>query len=316
MRRFLPTVLCSVICVVASPLLVPSASATRAPEMIPLPVDFQPEGIAVGRGDTFYVGSLRSGDIYRGDLRTGQGSLFVDTDGRQAVGMRVDEDRKLLFVAGGIGGHVYVYSTRDGSQVANIEVGGPSTFTNDVALTRHAAYFTDTFAPRIYKVPYGRGGVGPAQTITVTGPAGVSVPGTFGLNGIDATPDGSTLIVDHTNESIVALVDPVTGVSREITLSGGSLAPGTPDGLQLEGRRLYVVQNFADEIAKIKLSGNLTSGRILRNITSAQFEVPSTAAVKGNLLAVVNAKFDLGLPPPFSPGAPPGTHFEVVTVRR
>jgi hypothetical protein len=40
-------------------------------------------------------------------------------------------------------------------------------------------------------------------------------------------------------------------------------------------------------------------------------------AVKGNLLAAVNAKFDLAhLPPPFGPGAPPGTEFEVVTVRR
>jgi sugar lactone lactonase YvrE len=304
------------VCAVASPLLAPPASATRAPETIPLPVDFQPEGIAVGRGDTFYVGSLRSGDIYRGDLATGEGSLFVDTTGRQAVGMRVDEARKLLFVAGGSGGHVYVYNTRDGSQAADIAVGGPNTFTNDVALTRHAAYFTDTFAPFIYKVPYGRGWFGPPQAISVTGPAGVSDPGTFGLNGIEATPDGSTLVVDHTNEGIIALVDPATGVSRTITLTGGSLVPATPDGLQLEGRMLYVVENFANTIAKIRLSGDLTSGRIVRNITSARFEVPSTVAVKGNLLAVVNAKFDLGLPPPFSTGAPLGTPFEVVTVRR
>ena len=316
MRRFLTAVLCVAMCAIAGPLLAPPASATRAPGTIPLPVDFQPEGIAVGRGDTFYVGSLRSGDIYRGHLRTGEGSLFVDTDGRQAVGMRVDEARNLLFVAGGTGGHVYVYNTRDGSQAADIAVGGPNTFTNDVALTRHAAYFTDTFAPLIYKVPYGRGWFGTPEAITVTGPAGVSDPGTFGLNGIDATADGSMLVVDHTNEGIIALVDPATGISREITLVGGSLVPTTPDGLQLEGRWLYVVENFANMIAKIKLSGDLTSGRIVRTITSDHFEVPSTVAVKGNLLAAVNAKFDLGLPPPFSTGAPPGTPFEVVTVRR
>ena len=94
--------------------------------------------------------------------------------------MRVDEARKLLFVAGGIGGHVYVYDTRDGSQVADIVVGGPTTFTNDVAITRQRPYFTDTFAPRIYKVPYGRGGFGTTQAITVTGPAGVSCPGPSG----------------------------------------------------------------------------------------------------------------------------------------
>ena len=158
--------------------------------------------------------------------------------------------------------------------------------------------------------------LGAPQAIPVTGPAGVSDPGTFGLNGIDVTADGSMLVVNHTNEGIIALVDPATGLSREITLTGGSLVPATPDGLQLEGRWLYVVENFANKIAKIKLSGDLTSGRIVRTITSDLFEVPSTAAVKGNLLAAVNAKFDLGLPPPFSTGAPPGTPFEVVTVRR
>ena len=315
MRRLLAAVLGAALCVTLA-LVTPPASASRTTRTVPLPVDFQPEGIAVGRGSTFYVGSLRSGDIYRGDLRTGKGSLLVDTDGRQAVGMRVDEARRLLFVAGGIGGHVYVYSTRDGSEVADLVVGGPTTFTNDVALTPDAAYFTDTFAPRIYKVPYGRGWFGTPEAITVTGPAGVSDPGTFGLNGIDATADGSTLVVNHTNEGILALVDPATGVSREITLTGGSLVPGTPDGLQLEGRRLYVVENFANTIAVIRLSGDLTSGRVVRSITSPAFEVPSTVAVKGDLLAAVNAKFDLGFPPPFSPGAPLGTTFEVVVVRR
>jgi hypothetical protein len=30
---------------------------------------------------------------------------------------------------------------------------------------------------------------------------------------------------------------------------------------------------------------------------------------------LVNARFDLGLPPPFGPGAPPGTEYDVVVVR-
>ena len=62
------------------PLLVTPASAAPRPSSIPLPDDFQPEGIAVGEGNTFYVGSLRDGDIYRGDLRSGAGALFVDVD--------------------------------------------------------------------------------------------------------------------------------------------------------------------------------------------------------------------------------------------
>ncbi|GAA3653488.1 hypothetical protein GCM10022237_11660 [Nocardioides ginsengisoli] len=297
-------------------LLAAPASAARAPSTVPLPVDFQPEGIAIGTGSTFYVGSLRSGDIYRGDLRTGEGRVIAHNPDRAAVGMRVDEARKLLFVAGGLGGHVYVYDSRTGADVADITVGSPSTFTNDVALTKDAAYFTDTFAPYVYKVPYGDHGFGTPVAIHLTGPAGTSIPGTFGLNGIDATPDGSMLIVNHTQLGIVALVDPKTGVSTEIPVAGGGLIAGTPDGLQLEGHRLYVVQNFASSIAVVDLSGDYSHGVLVDTIHSDLLHVPSTAAVKGDTIAAVNARFDLGLPPPFSPGAPPGTTFDVVLLSK
>jgi len=311
MRRFVPVIALLPVLLLAVP-----SSAKQQPTTVPLPVDFQPEGIAVGTGDTFFVGSLRDGDIYRGDLGTGEGAVFVHTSDRAAVGMRVDEARKLLFVAGGAGGHVYVYDTRDGSEVADIAVGPPTAFTNDVALTRDAAYFTDTFAPTIYRLPYDRGGFGVPTAIHVTGPAGVSIPGTFGLNGIDATPNGSTLIVNHTDQGILALVDPETGVSQEIPISGGSLVAGTPDGLQLQGRRVLVVENFANAIVEIRLSGDLTSGFLVNTITSDLFQVPTTAALHGSTIASVNGRFDLGLPPPFGPGAPPGTTFDVVLVQR
>jgi sugar lactone lactonase YvrE len=297
-------------------LLAVPASARPAATSVPLPTDFQPEGIAIGTGDTFYVGSLRDGDIYRGDLSTGRGRVFVDNADRAALGMRVDEARKLLFVAGGPGGHVYVYDTRDGSQVADVAVGPPSAFTNDVALTPGAAYFTDTFSPYLYKLPYGDAGFGAPVAIHVTGPAGTSTPGTFGLNGIDATADGSTLVVDHTDRGIVALVDPDTGVSTAITISGGALVAGTPDGLQLEGHRLFVVENFASTIVEIALSGDLSTGVVADTITSERLHVPTTMAVKGDTIAAVNGRFDLGLPPPFGPGAPPGTSFDVALVRR
>jgi hypothetical protein len=288
------------------------ASAGPPPSSIPLPVDFHPEGIALGEGTTFYVGSLTGGDIYRGDLATGAGSLFIDVTDRAAVGMRVDEDRDLLFVAGLLTGHVYVYSTVDGSTVADLEV-GPGTFTNDVALSHGTAYFTDTFAPKIYKVAYGDGSWA-VSTINVTGPAG-AIATTFGLNGIDATPDGKTLIVNHTELGIVATVDPVTGVSQEIALAGDGLIPGTPDGLQLEGHTLFVDENFANTIAKIRLSPDLSSGRIVSNITSPLFRVPTTFVKHGATLAAVNGRFDLGFPPPFGPGPPPGTEYDVVQVR-
>src|SRR6187402_839160 len=76
-----------------------AATNQAFPARIDLPDGFQPEGIATA-GQQFYVGSIPTGDVYRGSLRTGQGSLFVDAPaGRQAIGMKVDRGR--LFVAGG-----------------------------------------------------------------------------------------------------------------------------------------------------------------------------------------------------------------------
>jgi len=46
----------------------------------------------------------------------------------------------------------------------------------------------------------------------------------------------------------------------------------------------------------------------IQTITSPLFEVPTTAALFGNVLAAVNAKFDTGLPPT-------ATQFEVILVR-
>src|SRR5687767_8335231 len=77
-----------------------TSSAAPFPEVIPLPDGFQPEGIASGTGTTFYVGSIPTGAVYRGDLRTGEGQLVVPVQaGRNAIGLKFDAPTGLLFVA-------------------------------------------------------------------------------------------------------------------------------------------------------------------------------------------------------------------------
>ena len=193
-------VIASLLSAAMIPLLVAPAMAAPRPSSIPLPDDFQPEGIAVGEDSTFYVGSLRDGDIYRGDLRSGKGKRFVDVDNRVAVGMRVDDARDWLVVAGGATGRAWVYDTEDGTTAARLRLGPrDATFSNDVAITQDALYFTDTFAARIYKVPIRADGTfGATKAITVTGPAAAT--GGFGLNGIDST-HRPRLLVAHTTSA-------------------------------------------------------------------------------------------------------------------
>ena len=81
------------------------------------------------------------------------------------------------------------------------------------------------------------------------------------------------------------------------------------DGILLEGRTLWAVQNFSNQISTFRLSGDLSSGSLTKVITSDAFQVPTTVARFGDRLAVVNAKFDTGLPPTAS-------EYEVVVVDR
>ena len=292
------------------------ASSAPFPESSPLPIDFAPEGIATGPASTFYAGSLTSGDIYRGDLRTGAGGIFIDApSGRGAVGMKVDQAHHLLFVAGGFTGQAYAYDTRNGSTVAVYQFGTPgASLLNDVIVTSAGAYFTDSFFPRLYLIPFEPGGtLGAGRTLPITGPASAVDPTFPNLNGIEATADGSTLIVNHTGLGKLFTIDSHTGVSAELAVEG--LIPRTLDGLLLVGRTLYAVENFANSVAVVDLSADLTSGVITSTITSPAFRVPTTVAAFGDRLALVNGRFDLGFPPPLGPGAPPGTDYNVVIVR-
>jgi sugar lactone lactonase YvrE len=269
--------------------------ATAAPsEIIVLPGATSAEGIANGGGTTFYAGDLFAGDIFRGDVQAGTAHLFIDAPaGRMAVGMAADLEHELLFVAGGFTGQAYVYDTLTGATVATYQFGAPNTaLINDVALTKDGAWFTDSFQPRLYFVPVNEAGVpGAFLTLQLTGPA-AEISGQFNLNGIQATPNGKTLIVAHSTNGELYTVDPVSGASA--TIAGVSVP--SVDGILLQGKRMWAVQN-TNQVTRVQLSPHLTSGAIEEVITSDLFQVPATAARFGSRLAVVNAKFDTGFPP-------------------
>ena len=284
-----------------------AAAQAATGEVIVLPGATSAEGIAAAEGSTFYAGDLFTGDIYRGDVRRGTAELFVDAPaGRQAVGMIVDLVHRLLIVAGGFTGQAYVYDLETGDTLATYQLGvAGASLINDVTLAKGGAWFTDTFQPRLFFVPISpTGALGSSQTLTLAGPA-ADVSGQFNLNGIRATPNGKTLIVAHTANGALYTVDPDTGASQSVA---GVSVPNV-DGILFEAGHLWAVQNFSNQISRIRLSPDLASGVVEQVITSELFQIPATAARFGNRLAVVNAKFDTGLPPT-------ADQYEVVLVER
>lgn len=290
------------------------------PSVIRLPNGFQPEGIAIGGGHTFFTGSIIGGAIYRGDLRTGAGDLLVQPQmNGSAVGMSFDSRSHFLFVAGGFSGSASVYDARTGELKAAYQLNSSleASLVNDVVVTRTAAYFTDSFRSFIYRVPLGPGGRLPPQSEVVEIPLGgdfMPGPGAplgVSANGIDATPDGKYLILNNSDLGTLYRVDPVTGHALLIDLAGVSLVFG--DGILLDGFELYVVQNLLNQIAVVRLNIDRTRGTLTRVINDSAFRIPATVAAFGNSLYAVNARFDVA--PPTMP-ADPATEFEIVRVSR
>jgi hypothetical protein len=266
------------------------------PDTIDLPAGFVGEGVAVGSHDTFYAGSVADGRVARGDLRDGFSEVFVpDPIVASATGLKADLRHNLLWVSGAGTGQAAVYTLETGAPVVALKLTTAPSFINDVIVTRRAAYFTNSFAPEIYRVPVSRDGVvGTPETIALSGPAAEVRPG-FNLNGIEATSDGHTLIVVNTTTGKLFTVDARTGDSALIDVDGMTFP--SADGLLLRGDTLFVLQNglsptpVPNQIVVVRLRHHLTEGSVVDTITSPLFETATTLARSGDVLVAVNSQF-------------------------
>jgi hypothetical protein len=295
-----------------------SAHSNVFPEIIPLPNGFQPEGIAIGINQAFYVGSLSSGQIIKGNLRTGASELLTIPEvPDQVVGLSFDPRSGYLFAAKGFTGMGTAYDSETGEVIQSFTLTDPMTdFINDVVVTRDAAFFTGSLTSVLYKVPLIKNGRLPEPVQVIS----LSLSGDFSMipegepqlgiyaNGIDATKNGEYLILANTELGEIYRVNPNTGEAKKIDL-GGNLLPFV-DGILLDGPILYGVQNFLNQVAVIKLSDDFLKGEIVKVITHPKFGIPTTVDEFGNQLYLVNAHFDIA--PPF--GIFPEVEFEVVKV--
>ncbi|MFI9546212.1 SMP-30/gluconolactonase/LRE family protein [Streptomyces sp. NPDC052016] len=279
---------------------------TAWPAGFPLPAGFQPEGIAIGARPFAYFGSLAGGDVYRASLATGRGSVVVQGlgAGHPTVGLKIDP-RGRLFLAGGDSGEIRTADARTGETEQVYATGG--TFVNDVILTPGAAWFTDSFAPQLYKLLLTRDGA-PKSVETVPLGGDWAQGDDFTANGIERTPDGSALLVVNAfaDGGRLMRVDPRTGTARAVDLGEARLPNG--DGLLLLGRTLYAVQQWQNAIDVFRLNASGTHGTAVARITDPRFRIPTTVAAWGDRLYLPNARFDVE--------PTPDTEYDVVAVDR
>ena len=284
----------------ATPFATPAAASGAAPharrDQVPLPVGFQPEGIAsIGR--TFFSGSVADGRIWRGDLITGRGAVLVPSvPGRSLRGMQVDRRTGLLWTTGSEGatGVVLAVNARTGAVVRRFEVPGAG-FLNDLVVTRRTVWVTDSNVDRLTAVPLGRHGrpaSAPVRFLPLTGDWPATPAGQLGANGIRALPGGS-LVLNNTTAGGLYTVDPCTGRVRRIPVAG-TPAIRSGDGLELVGNRLYVVRGTGGSdvtVVRLHATRHGWTGTMKGVLTDPRLDVPSTATAALGRLWAVNARF-------------------------
>src|SRR5262249_4529900 len=209
--------------------------------------------------------------------------------GGSAFGVYVDQ-RNRLFIAGGGTCHAKVYDADTGALLADYTLTTPPCFINDVVVTRSGAYFTNTAgSPVLFRIPIGPDGeLGPsAQTLAPT-------PAVAGLPGIEATPNGKTLVVASITQSKLFTVNPQTGATREIVTDQPVLRG---DGLRLQGDTLYVAENLPSaavpgvpgDVAVVDLAPDLQSGKVVARLNNSADPLvnPSALGLYGQYIYVV-----------------------------
>ena len=309
LARSVPAVVAVTVAAAAAALLLvaaPAYAGSRAlPDRIWLPDGSQPEGLTITNRGRFFTGSLADGTIYVGDVRSRRVRVFAPGgEGLSATGM--DVRNGLLWVAGGETGKAWVYR-RNGRLIRTYDLNPTGGFINDVVVTRNAAYFTDSFEPFLYRVPIrddGKpGGSGSADARPVTGD--LEYEDGFNANGIDVIRGRARFVIAQTNTGELFLGRP-SGRTHEIDLHGEAVEIG--DGVLVRDRLVFVVQNFPNLVAKVRLSEDLSRGRVVSRTTDPDFDVPTSIDAFRGALYLVNARFDQP--------ARPGTNYWIAPIPR
>ena len=285
------------------------------PEAIAMPTGWEGEGIELGKGHEFFVGansfsslfgphpvSWLAGAIYKGNLRTGVGDFLVAPTGKSASGLSYDPRTDYLYAATGFGDFtemgVTVYDASSGDVITEITFGDGTGITiNDCLVTRTGVYCTDSINPNLYKVVLEKGGRLPSTPVVevIPMPGFEMVVGGFNANGLVGNFDGKQLVIVNISSGVLYRVDTASGEASPLEIEGAEQLFPNGDGLYLDGRTLYILQNFQDKIAVVQLWGDLSGGEFIKNIPGEgepnPLKIATTLIGFGNSLYAINTNF-------------------------
>lgn len=300
-----------------------AAALANWPEAISIPTGFEAEGIELGKGHEFFLGAFSfssvfgplfgvnhelsesAGAIYKGNLHTGEGTILAPPTGKPVGGLSYDPRTDYLYAATGfidlVTGSftdqgVIVYDATSGDIITEIGF-GDGIVINDCLVTRTGVYCTDSINPDLYKVVLENGGRLPSTPVVevIPMPGFGMVAGEFNANGLVGKFDGKQLVIVNITTGVLYRVDTASGEASPIAIEGAEQLFVDGDGLYLHGRTLYIMQNFSNKIAVVKLSGDLSGGSFIRNIPGDgeinPLDIATTIIGFGNGIYAINTNF-------------------------
>lgn len=163
--------------------------------------------------------------------------------------MRVDDRTNHLFVAGCLYVKAFVDDADAGALIMEYQLNNSGEFgpVNDLTITRDAVYFSDSFRPVLYRLPLSRhGGIpldpGAATEVSLPGDFTNSGPFCCAGNSIVSTPNGSTLIIGHSNLARRYRLGTPNGDVERIAVDGP--LTGFLDGIAMQGDTLHIMTPY------------------------------------------------------------------------
>jgi sugar lactone lactonase YvrE len=210
---------------------------------------------------------------------TAQVFSAAGADGRTAaLGARPNHGR--VFVGSFGSGKIWIYGESSGKLIAVLDTGMPTSVINDFSfLSDGTAFATDSANPFLWRITFGRDGKPTLQKwLDFTGTVFVYNSG-FNADGIVTSPDGRYLVINQLSTGDLFRVDVATRAVTQIDVGGFDLT--NADGMDLQGRSLYVVRNANAQIVKVDLSADFSSGTVDTITTSPAFLFPTAAVIVG-----------------------------------
>jgi len=307
------------------------------PESFSLPDGFRPEGSVAGTGNEIFISctsGLQVGSIWKGDIRTGEGSVLIPPTGDATRGISLDKWGR-LWVCWTSGARVYDSETGlflkeyifTFTEETDLSVG----VINDVIVAGTKVIFTDSGAT----IPNGRGDVGIPRLFVVEIASNGAMPDEFSeirptttdveldsawptLNGIETVPaDTSKVVACHTNLGLLVNIDLTTGEASvvDVGVPNEEKPFSTCDGLVRRGNALYVVRNRDSAVSEVKLNPDGTAGTVetvydvAAMVEDPNLDTPTTGALYGDYLHMPDSRFRLNCNEVDCNTAPFSVHF-------